>query len=109
MEILEHLEQMKEKYQVDDTPLIISWEEEAKKLIIIEQIAGSDAIKFLTDKLNDDVKKMDELLLSCNSEIMSDAQRDRLLDKKELYKQVVSFFDVETSRKNLEKIIKDSE
>lgn len=44
---------------------------------------------------------MDELLVSAYSHTLTDDQRDRLLDKKELYKRVLGYFDT-TELKDLE-------
>ena len=107
--LLQKIEEMKEKYDVLDQPTISAWEEKAKQLLLKEGIAGSDAVKYLVDELSSEVTKIDKLLLTATSFMLSDVGRDLLLLKKELYQRVISYFDVKGEREQLEQTIKDSE
>jgi len=48
---------------------------------------------------------MNNLLLTQDSTGMTDKARDRIIDRKTLYTRVISFFDVEQAKKNLEEQI----
>lgn len=103
MELLQKIEELKEKYQDPiEAQQINAWEEEAKRLLIVEHVAGSEAVKYLVKQLESEIEKMNELLLTMPSFSLSDASRDRLLDKKALYKQVIAYFDVAGAKKALE-------
>lgn len=106
MEILDKIREMKETYGIEDQPTISAWEEQAKQLLLVEHIAGSQAVQKLIQDLNGEIEKMNYALLNASSTVLTDAQRDRLLDKRELYKRITSYFDVEGQRETLENNLK---
>ena len=64
----------------------------------------------ILDKLTEDLNGIDELLLTAQSDQLSDKQRDRILDKKTLYQWFTGFFkDTETEMKSLDKTIDEEE
>lgn len=103
--LLEKTAQMKETYRKEDQPTIEAWENKIKLLLLKESIAGSDAVKELVVTLNDEVKRMDNTLLNVGSYTLPDYQRDRMLDKKELYTRIASYFDVKGEREDLENLV----
>ena len=103
MELLPKIEELKAKYQDPiDAPQINAWEEEAKRLLIVEHVAGSEAVKFLVKHFDGEIESIDDVLLTMDSTKLSDSIRDRMLDKKALYKQVIAYFDVAGAKKALE-------
>lgn len=104
MDLLKKVEELKAKYQDPlDAPQLVAWEKEAKRLLLIDGIAGSDAVKYLTEQLQSEIEDMNKILLNAQSVGFPDGMRDRLLDKKALYQRVISYFDVENAKKELEK------
>lgn len=103
MDLLQKIDQLKGKYQDPiDQPQLNAWEAEARRLMIVEHVAGSDAVKYLVEGLQADVQGMDVLLLNATSSMLGDSMRDMLLAKKELYKRVIAYFDVEQAKVALE-------
>lgn len=103
MELLQKIEELKEKYQDPiDAPRINAWEEEAKRILIVEHVAGSEAVKYLVAQLEKEIKHMDYMLLNSPSHLLGEYQRDLMLDKKALYKKVIAYFDVAGAKKALE-------
>lgn len=106
MDILTKIEELKAKYNDPiDAPQLTVWEEEAKRLLLIDGIAGNDAVKYLINELATQVQAIDAALLMYDSTKLSDSDRDRLIDRKQLFKRVISYFDVESAKKELEKQI----
>lgn len=104
MDLLQKIEELKAKYNDPiDAPQLTAWEKEATRLLLIEGVAGSDAVKYLTNQLRSEIETMDSFLLTMPSNDLPDILRDRMLDKKALYLRVISYFDVDTAKKELEK------
>jgi len=107
-ELLQNILEKKAQYRLEDLPTIEAWEEKAKEILLKEGIAGSDAVKYLVDSMNSDIEKMNSILLTAPSHVLPDTQRDRMIDKKELYEKIVSYFDIKGEREELEKIVNDN-
>lgn len=61
--------------------------------LLLESLREHDAIKALVDILKKDVEAFDTQLLIKDSVQLPDRARDRLLDRKALYKQVLAYMD----------------
>ena len=106
MDILQQIEALKEKYNDPiDAPQLLAWEKEAQRLLLVDGVAGSDAVKFLIDEFVNEIASIDRVLLNSDSIAMSDVLRDRMIDRKNVCKRVISYFDVEEAKKNLEEHI----
>lgn len=109
MQLLEKIEQLKAKYTDPiDAPQLAEWEKEAQRILLVEGIAGSDAIKMLTDQLQSEVDSINGALLAYDSTDIPDTMRDRMLDKKVMHQKIIDFFDVEQARANLEAKINEN-
>lgn len=108
---LENLKELKAKFAdpawKEDIDVINSWEKEVKELIIREKLCENKALREIVKKFADDVTDMNTLLMNADSGTLSDEQRDRVLDRKKLYKDFIALFDPEEVRKSLEGVDKE--
>ena len=92
--ILDYLERAKgQKFDSTDTEQINKWEKEAKKYLLINSLKDNKGIKIILDSFQNEIQQMNDLLLQADSNLLSSHERDRLLDKKAMYKRFISFFD----------------
>ena|ERR1044072_873206 len=100
---LKNIDQLKEKFaqagvrEYDDT--FRQWETEYKRAFIQADLANHDAIKMLIEKVTTDIEQMDYLLKTADSTKLPDKERDRVIDRKKIYQDFLSFFDVATRTK----------
>ena len=103
MNLLEKIKEIKGKYTDPiDSPAVEAWESQVKRLLVTESIADSEPIQLLVTSLEKEVAEMDRVLLSSDSIALPDSLRDRTIDKKMLYLQVIDYFNVTEMRKSLE-------
>jgi pyruvate/2-oxoacid:ferredoxin oxidoreductase alpha subunit len=109
MEILEKIEKLRETYKdPSDTSTISAWEEEAKKLLLVQGIAGSDAVQYLIKEMQEEVERANNMLLNVTSGACPDTYRDVLIAKRDIWQRVISYFDVDTKLQSLEKEIENN-
>lgn len=75
-----------------DTSAIDSWIGEAKRLMLLKSLFGHDGVKFVYDIFNSEIKKINEALLKSDSKSISDVERDRMIDKRDLAEKYVNLF-----------------
>jgi len=77
-----------------DKELIQEWRKIVSKAILVEQLITHDGIKMFLEELKEDIKIINEGLLTLDSNSLNDIKRDRLLDKKKIYQGIIGFFTV---------------
>lgn len=103
MNLLEKIKEIRGKYTDPvDSPAVEAWEQQVKRLLVTESVADSEPIQLLVTSLEKEVTEMDNLLLTSDSIALPDSLRDRTIDKKMLYLQVIDYFNVTEMRKSLE-------
>lgn len=95
--ILDKIRQLREKFgdaraDVRDVAVIDGWYEEAKKLLILDNLKEHDGIKYVVEVFEGDVKKITEKLDKSYSKDLPDIERDRLLDRRELAQKYLNLF-----------------
>lgn len=103
--LLEKIQSLRDRFKdpafAEDVKQITEYENQARELISREELVSHPILQVLIQKLSTDIIKMDEALVSYDSEKLSDKQRDRLLDKKALYKEFLTFFDITSLREEI--------
>lgn len=93
--ILDKLERVKKKFLSPSTPdtfdIIQGWDESIAVEILKGNLAEHDGMKPFLKQLERDVKEMENALKTADSKALPDSQRDRLLDRLNLYRQFVSY------------------
>lgn len=95
MNLLSKLENLKEKFaggDPQDTSVIDAWMGEAKRLMLLKSLFGHDGVKFVYDIFDSEIKKINEALLKSDSKSISDKERDRMIDKRDLAEKYVNLF-----------------
>lgn len=67
-----------------DVAVIDSWEGEAKRLFLLKSLKEHDGIKYLLEIFQSEVARINDILKNSYSKDLSDYERDRLLDKRDL-------------------------
>ena len=80
---------------------IAEWESDVKQAILLDNLQAHDGIKLILKRLLTDIKHIDAKLLTFDSTQLPDKERDRLLDKKELYQSFTLLF-VDSEKKLVE-------
>lgn len=89
-----------------DVEVIGGWLEEAKRLMLLQSLKGHAGVKYVLEMFKSDVAKINEQLNKAYSKDMSDIERDRLLDRRNLAEKYVNLFDhVESDIEKLEDTI----
>jgi len=86
----------------EDKKTIEYWYEEAQQLLVLDGIKQLGGIKYLIDILTTEVKEINRKLANNYSQELPDKQRDRLLDKRDMYLKFLNLFEVEERIKDLE-------
>lgn len=107
--ILDYLDRAKkQKFDPTDMEQIFQWEKEAKKYLLINSLKDNKGITIILESFRNEIDLMNELLLQADSNLLNSQDRDRLLDKKVMYKKFISFFDeATTGLKSLENTISE--
>ena len=69
-----------------------AWKETARRAFLTKGVKSHEGIKMIIDRFISELENINLVLLNANSSKISDRERDRLLDKKELYKDFLSIF-----------------
>ena len=75
-----------------DKPQLQAWERECNRLLLLKSAADNEGVKLLIQQLHNQVAQINEVLLSADSDEISDYQRDRLLDQKKIINRILSYF-----------------
>ena len=104
MQLQDKLAQLKAKYPLpEDRPQLEAWEHRVQQLLLLESLQETQVILELRDRLRSEIDLFNVALLTKGSDKMNDRERDRLIDKRDLYDRVLSWFEVEGKREQLEK------
>ena len=92
-----------------DVAEIEGWIDSAKRLFILKSLKDHDGIKYVLAIFQSEIESINNQLLKADSKILSDYQRDRLLDKRELAQKYLDLFiPVEGRLEDLEKKVDDN-
>lgn len=87
-----------------DLNTVLYWEEEAKKLFLVNSLQNHDGIKYVLEIFKDEVKSINESLL--NQRQMFEDERYRLLDRRDLAQKYLDLFaNTENDLNKLEKTL----
>lgn len=108
---LDKIKQLKEKFTNpaynDDVVQIDAWESNLKDLLVRDDLAGKPSIMQILKRFSDEVADMNSLLLHADSKLLSDGERDRVLDKRKLYQDFLGLFNPEELSKAIQAVDKD--
>lgn len=90
-----------------DVEQISKWEEQVRELVAREEALENASVQKMLKELSDDVIRMDGDLRTKDSNALSAADRDRLLDKKALYEAFVARFSIKEIRAEIEGVDKE--
>lgn len=89
-----------------DVASIDGWYEEAKRLLLLDNLKNHDGMKYVTEIYRGDVKKITEKLDKSYSKDLPDVERDRLLDRRDLAQKFLNLFDpVEEDLDKIEELV----
>lgn len=106
--LLDKLQALRDKFfgnhaDPQDVSVIDSWIEQAKRLLLMDNLKGHDAMKYVLGIFSGEVMKINQRLQNTYSKDMPDIERDRLLDKRNLAQKYLNLFSgVEEELKVLE-------
>ena len=75
-----------------DFRVIAQWKDTATRALLIENLLEHDGVRMLVAKIDEEIRQMDILLMSADSKTLPDLQRDRVLDRRDMYIWFRSFF-----------------
>ena len=106
-ELLKKIEDAKGKFlDPIDQGKINSWESEAKRAFMVNSLKDHKGIKIILDNFEKDIAEIEDVLKNARTKDLSDNDRDKMIDRKELYKQFIKFFsDAEVKIERLEEEI----
>lgn len=97
------IQALRNKYQLpEDNQQIEVWEQEAARLLLVASIVDTEAIQNLVKELQREVDDMDSVLVRANSKMLPPHERDVLLERKQLFLRVISYFIPNKRLKELE-------
>lgn len=114
MQILDKLNELKNRFvggkaDEQDVALIDAWIEKAKQLFILNSLKDHDGIKYVLEIYQNEIERINDQLLKSDSKSLPDQQRDRLLDRKEMYQKHLNLFlPIEAELEELEKKIDEN-
>lgn len=91
----------------EDLDKIKSLKETMQDLLAREALCQNETLKTIIKKYAIDVETSNKKLLIEDSTLLPDAQRDRLLDKKNLYLNFISTFDLLEIQKSIQGVDKE--
>lgn len=95
MNLLSKLSKLKELFfngDPQDVDAIDSWVNEAKRLMLLKSLFEHDGVKYVYEIFNSEIIKINEALLKSDSKSLSDKERDRLIDRRDLAQKYVNLF-----------------
>jgi hypothetical protein len=103
--IIKRIEEAKNKFLIPgDQAVIDSWMSGAKKSLFVASLRGNKGIELILETFTNDIRDINLLLVETDSSKLSDKERDRLLDRRNMYRKFVLIF--RDGEKNLEAIEK---
>lgn len=109
MNLLDKLLDLKNRFlngDREDVVQIEAWIEEARRLILLDNLFKHDGIKYVYNIFASEIKKINSSLLKSDSKEMSDYQRDRLIDKRDLMLKYINLFtDLTVQIEQIEEIV----
>lgn len=89
-----------------DVAAIDGWYEEAKRLLLLDDLKNHDGVKYVIEIFKGDVKRISDKLDKSYSKDLPDIERDRLLDRRELAQKYLSLFEhVESDLDKIEELV----
>ena len=95
MNLLSKLTKLRELFSggdPQDEATVNSWLIEAKRLMLLKSLFEHDGVKYVYEIFNSEIEKINEALLKSDSKSLSDKERDRLIDKRDLAQKYVGLF-----------------
>jgi len=97
MTILDKLIELKDRFlkghaDPQDISSIDGWVEEAKRLLILDNLKGHSGIKYVLEIFSSEVQKINQQLTNSYSKELPDSERDRILDRRELAQKYLNLF-----------------
>ncbi len=95
--IIEKIEQLKARYQqnkgdAQDVEQIDAWMGEARRLILLDHLAGHAGIRYIREVFQSDVESINAALLVSTSKELPDIERDRMIDRRTLAEKYLGLF-----------------
>lgn len=87
----------------DDIVEIESWEKSLQKIRLMEDLKKHAGIQMIMNDWILEIKKINQRLNREKSDTLSDKERDRLFDKREMFLKFVSYFSINNQLESLEK------
>lgn len=96
--LLDKLQAAKQRFlDPQDQFKIDGWIKDAQNFLIVDSLKDHNGIKLILENFKNDIDQMNDLLLNADSKALSDADRNRIIDKRNLYRRFIQFFtDAET-------------
>lgn len=89
-----------------DVYSIDGWYEEAKRLMLLQNLKGHGGIKYVIDVFKSEVEKITEKIDKTYSKDLKDTERDRLLDRRDLAQKYLNLFDtIDDDLEKLEELV----
>jgi len=97
MTLLDKISELRNRFtfgraDAQDVSVIDGWLERAKKLMLLQSLKGHDGVKYVLEVFTSEIEKINDVLQNKYSKELSDSERDRLLDKRELAQKYVNLF-----------------
>jgi hypothetical protein len=113
-ELLNKIERLLAKFQdpefLSDKEEIRGWREKIANAILIDGIKDHEGIKMLTRELSEQIVMINDILLEADSKKINDIQRDRMLDRKSIYKELLSMLLIDKKEiQDIETKVKENE
>ncbi len=109
--LLEKIDLLRSKFKdpayTDDLEKIQGWRKDAEELVAKEALCENDTLQQIIKGYEEEIEEMCESLMTGDSTVLKDYDRDRLMDKKRLYKKFVESFDLTNIRKSMESVDKE--
>lgn len=86
-----------------DNDQLKSWRSTVQRAMIQDDLKKHEGVQLIIEQLTKDLGEMDLILKTMKSDKLSEAQRDRIIDRKELYLWFIGLFiDINTELKDIE-------
>lgn len=102
-DILTDFEKLLAKFEgAQDQAEIKKWSSDIQKNMLLASLAKHEGLSFLTGPMEDEIKAINMALLENDSKKTSDYDRDRLIDKRNMYRTFIN--SLADAEKNVEKL-----
>lgn len=107
-DLIDKIEKLEKKfadpnYNYEST-MFKAWKEQATRDALILNLREHEAVKWLIAALRKEVDEMNAVLSRSRSASLPDRERDRIMDRRDMYQWFLTFFDLaDMSQKALEK------